>query len=84
MGVTLNYLLYLHGPTVVCEHEIFAFELSCKLRTFAVCSSGDRLDICCIEMLTGMLLTSLHFVPDSSDTRYICFPPGGPAVGEAQ
>lgn len=48
------------------------------------CSSGDRVDICFMQMLLGMSLTPLHIVPDSGDISDFCFPPGGVAVGQAE
>lgn len=70
----------------MCEGVFFVvvLELSCKLRTFDVRSSGNRVDLCFKQMLVDMSLTPLHIVPDSSDIGYVCFPPGGVAVGQAE
>lgn len=42
------------------------------------------MDLCFKQMLIDMSLTPLHIVPDSSDIGYVCFPPGGVAVGQAE
>lgn len=72
------------GPNAVREGDVSVVALSCKVRTLDLCSSEDTLDICLREVLAGMSLSPLCIVGDSSDTSYICFPPGGAAVGQAE
>lgn len=84
MEITLNSFTFL-AQAKYCVWRVFAvvvLELSCKLRTCDVCSSGGVLDICFMEMLIGVSLTSLDVVPDSGDISYICFPPREAAVGQ--
>lgn len=45
---------------------------------------GDRVDICFIQKLLGMPPTPLHIGPESGGINYICFPPGGVALGQAE
>lgn len=68
----------------MCEGDIFVLGLSCKLRTFDVCSSGDILDICFIEMLRGVSPASLSSYQTAAALATAAFLPGGAAVGQAK
>lgn len=53
MYMTSTTSPFLDGPNIVRDGDIFVLELACKLRTFDVCSSGERLDTCSVGMLRG-------------------------------
>lgn len=68
----------------MCEGDIFVLELSCKLRTFDVCSSGDILDFCFMQMLRGVSLASPCSYQTAAALATAAFLPGGAAVGQAK